>query len=123
MEMQRNGVLVIEDHPGTLEFLMELLADAGYAVTGLDSGLGAVGLARQMQPRTIVLDLGLPFRSGVALLGDLKADPATAGIPVVVVSAYTEMLPAARAKLAAAVLGKPFDLPAFLHAVHIAHVA
>jgi CheY-like chemotaxis protein len=113
-------VLIIEDHPATLALLTDLLADAGYAVTGTDSGLGAVALARQVQPCAIILDLGLPYRSGVALLEDLKADPETATIPVVVVSALTEVLPATRAELAAAVLPKPFDTPTLLDAIRSA---
>ena len=117
MEIQNNVVLVIENHPATLDLITEVLTDAGYVVTGTDSGLGVVALARQLKPRAIVLDLGLPYRSGAALLGDLRADPATAHIPVVVISSLSEALPAARRQLAAAVLHKPFQPSALVDAV------
>jgi CheY-like chemotaxis protein len=66
------------------------------------------------------LDLGLPYRSGAALLADLKAHPATAVIPVIVVSAYTDALPRERAALAAAVIAKPFAPATLLAALHAA---
>ena len=75
------AVLVVEDDPGVAALLAEVLAGAGYAPTTTDSALGAVALARRLRPAVVLLDLGLPYRSGGALLGDLKADPATAGGP------------------------------------------
>ena len=65
------------------------------------------------------MDLGLPYRSGAALLVDLKANPATAAVPVIVVSAYTDALPRERVALAAAVIAKPFA-PATLLAALLA---
>ena len=113
-------MLVVEDDPGVAALLVAVLAGAGYAPTTTDSALGAVALARRLRPAVVLLDLGLPYRSGGALLGDLKADPATAGIPVLVVSALAEALPPALRALAAAVLGKPFGTAAVLEAVRAA---
>jgi DNA-binding response OmpR family regulator len=101
---------VVEDDPGVAALLVAVLAGAGYAPTTTDSALGAVALARRRRPAVVLLGLGLPYRSGGALLGNLKTDPATAGIPVVVLSAAPETLPRERAALAAAVLGKPIEL-------------
>jgi CheY-like chemotaxis protein len=67
-------------------------------------------MLRTWRPDVVLLDLGLPYRSGAAVLADLKADPATAAIPVVIVSGAVEALPPARAALAAAVLTKPVGL-------------
>jgi two-component system phosphate regulon response regulator PhoB len=114
------GVLVVEDEPGVAALLAEVLAGAGYAPTTTDSALGAVALARRLRPAVVLLDLGLPYRSGGALLGDLKADPATAAIPVLVVSALADALPPARRALTAGVLGKPFSPAALLAAVRAA---
>src|SRR5262245_16128660 len=99
--------LVVEDDPGIAEFLADALALDGWAAERRESALGLGALLRRWRPDVILLDLGLPYRSGVALLGALKADPATAGIPVVVVSALPEALPSARRAQAAAVLTKP----------------
>ena len=109
--------LVVEDDPGGAALLAEVLAGAGYAPTTTDSALGAAALARRLRPAVILLDLGLPYRSGGALLADLKADPATAGVPVLVVSGLADALPPARRALAAGVVAKPFSPAALLAAV------
>jgi CheY-like chemotaxis protein len=98
-----------------------VLAGAGYAVRRCESALGLHALLRRWRPDVVLLDLGLPFRSGGALLAELKADPATAGIPVVVVSAAPEALGPAHAALAAAVLAKPVGLARLLATVRAAH--
>jgi DNA-binding response OmpR family regulator len=115
-------VLVVEDDEGIAELWAEALTGAGFAVERMGSALGLAAALRARRPDAIVLDLGLPYRSGAALLGDLKADPATAAIPVVVVSGAPEALPRARAALAAAVLTKPAG-PGRLCAVVAAAVA
>jgi two-component system, OmpR family, phosphate regulon response regulator PhoB len=116
----RPVVLVVEDDPGVAALLADLLAGAGYAPTTTDSALGAATLVRRLRPVAVLLDLGLPYRSGGALLGDLKADPATAAVPVLVVSALAEVLPPARRALAAGVVAKPFSPCALLAAVRVA---
>jgi two-component system response regulator AdeR len=110
-------VLVVEDDPEVAALLADVLAGAGYAPTTTASALGAVALARRLRPAAVLLDLGLPYRSGGALLDDLKADRATAGIPVLVVSALADALPPARRALTAGVLGKPFSPGALLAAL------
>jgi DNA-binding response OmpR family regulator len=112
-----SDVVVVEDDPLMADLLCDLLADEGYTVTALPSAFGAREAVQRRRPGAVVLDLGLPYRSGAALLADLKADPATASIPVVVVSALAEALPPDRSALAAAVIGKPFLLRALLDAL------
>jgi CheY-like chemotaxis protein len=126
--MQRPGpthtpdqhVLVIEDDAGIRELLTDLLQGNGYAVTATDSALGASTLVRRLRPAAILLDLGLPYRSGGALLHDLKTDPATAGIPILVVSALAETLTPERRALTAGVVAKPFSPDTLLSAVRSA---
>ena len=79
-----------------------------------------MALIRRLLPAVVLLDLGLPYRSGGALLGDLKADPATAAVPVLVVSGLAEALPPALRALAAGVLAKPVRPAALLAAVRAA---
>jgi CheY-like chemotaxis protein len=118
--MQRQHVLVIEDDPGIRDLLTDTLQSDGYVVTSTESALGAATLVRRLLPRVILLDLGLPYRSGGALLHDLKTDPATADIPVLVVSAFVESLTPERRALATAIIPKPFSLDAVLVAVRSA---
>lgn len=114
-------VMVVEDDPDVAGVLADVLTDAGYAVTTTGTAVGAVALVRRLRPCAVVLDLGLPYRSGVALLEELKADRTTAAVPVVVVSGHVELLPPERAGLAAAVLPKPFEYRDLLDAVRAAH--
>jgi DNA-binding response OmpR family regulator len=103
-------VLVIEDDAAIAALWRDVLTGQGDAVTVRDSALGAATHLRAHPPDVLLLDLGLPYRSGASLLAELKADPATAAIPVVVVSAAPDTLPPEYRALAAAVLGKPIAL-------------
>jgi DNA-binding response OmpR family regulator len=106
----RVPVIVVEDDPATILFYGDVLTEAGYEVTICESGLGVVPEVRRRHPRVVVLDLGLPYGSGIRVLHALKGEPATVAVPVVVVSAMVHLLPRAVQALAAAVLAKPFEL-------------
>ncbi len=110
-------MIVVEDDPVTAVMIEELLRDAGYAVEVLRSAIGVQGAIKRLRPCALLLDLGLPYRSGAALLAELKADPATARIPVIVCSADGRFLrekAAALGDLDCDVLEKPFDLDMLL---------
>ncbi len=113
-------MLVVEDDPGTSALLIDVLEDEGYTVEVLDTALGVSSEIERLRPAAILLDLALPYRSEAALLADLKADPATAAIPVIVVSAYLESLPPERAALASARIAKPFEVQDLLAALQAA---
>ena len=102
--------LVVEDDQAIAELWMQVLEAEGCEVRRQESALGVAGLLRLWRPDVILLDLGLPYRSGAALLAELKADPESAPIPVVVLSGAPESLTRERAGLAAAVLAKPVSL-------------
>lgn len=114
---QEPTVVVIEDDPATALLYRDLLGDAGYCVTMCTSGLGAVAAVHRARPRVIVLDVGLPYHSGIAVLRDLKGDSVTADVPVIVASALADLLPPDARALTAAVLVKPFDADALIAAV------
>ena len=112
--------LIVEDDEGIAELWALVLGEDGFVVERRDSALGLAALLRAWRPDVVLLDLGLPYRSGAAVLADLKADPQTAAIPVVVVSAAPDTLPAEHRSRAAAVLRKPVGLQALRAAVHTA---
>jgi DNA-binding response OmpR family regulator len=103
------GILVVEDDQATAGIVAEVLHDAGYAVTWT-SGPGAPGLARQMHPRVILLDIHMPDMDGVEVRQRLSADPQTAGIPVIAFSAGCNLRVHAAAMVADDYLAKPLDV-------------
>jgi DNA-binding response OmpR family regulator len=101
------GILVVEDDQATAGLVAEVLHGAGYAVTWT-FGQGAPGLARQMHPRVILLDIHMPDMDGVEVRQRLCADPQTAGIPVIAFSAGRNLRVHAAAMVADDYLAKPF---------------
>jgi signal transduction histidine kinase len=83
------SVLIIDDEAPARYFLAKLLAQC--AVNVREAGDGSAGLesARTNPPHLIFLDVRMPGRGGAEVLLDLKADPATAAIPVVVMSSLS----------------------------------
>lgn len=103
-------VLVVEDIPDIRFLMVETLVDAGHQV--LEAGDGAAGLvsACQHHPDVILLDVMMPVMDGFQMLKELKADPGTAAIPVIMVTAKGQEEDVARALCAgaAAFVVKPF---------------
>jgi CheY-like chemotaxis protein len=89
-ERDLETVLVVEDDPHSAELLSVYLEGAGYRVTVARDGAEGLEQARRLRPRAVVLDILLPRLDGWDLLSRLKADPATADSPVVVVSMLDE---------------------------------
>jgi DNA-binding response OmpR family regulator len=82
--------------------------------------LGASALIASFRPNVILLDLALPYRSGASLLTQLKANPDTATIPVVILTAMPDMLPTERRRQAAAIVQKPFHARSLVETVRTA---
>jgi CheY-like chemotaxis protein len=84
-----------------------LLQKEGYVVTAMDTAIAAHALAQRLAPAVIVLDLDLPYRSGFSLLVALKADPHTAHIPVIGLTALAQRVTPPREPLLVALVPKP----------------
>jgi CheY-like chemotaxis protein len=111
----RPSVLVVDDEDVVLEMVQDILADEGFVVmTASDGGL-ALSMAKQAQPELIITDLMMPGMNGRALRERLKAEPHTARIPVLLMSAAYHVQPGDDF---AGVIHKPFDIDDFLHHVH-----
>lgn len=113
----RRTILIVEDDEGVSSLLATLLGELGYRSLVARTGRAALRMARELRPHLITLDLGLPGLDGRAVLERLKADPATREIPVVVISAYTQILPAGERKKLAYLLGKPFEVAEVLEVI------
>src|SRR4051794_30192161 len=65
-------VVVVEDDPPTANLLTDVLADAGFTVTVLDSALGAHEAIHRLRPCAVLLDLGLPYVRGPRCCGNSR---------------------------------------------------
>ena len=79
-------ILTIDDNPDVLAIVQENLSDAGYEVVGAASAAEGLAKAQTLRPSAITLDIVLPDRDGWQVLHDLKADPATRDIPVIMLT-------------------------------------
>jgi signal transduction histidine kinase/CheY-like chemotaxis protein len=79
-------VLVIDDDPNALELLGRTLQRAGIRVVTAENGQQALNLARTLHPAAITLDVLMPGMDGWQVLSELKTDPETRNIPVIMVT-------------------------------------
>jgi signal transduction histidine kinase len=86
----KGTVVVIDDDRRSIDLLTVYLEAAGLRVVSASDGRRGVELIRALKPAIVVLDILLPGLDGWQVLESLKADPATAAIPVVVVSILDE---------------------------------
>jgi two-component system phosphate regulon response regulator PhoB len=83
-------VLVVDDEADIVALVAYHLVKAGYRVSTASSGPDALGAARQERPALVVLDLMLPGASGYDVLEQLRAQPATREIAVLMLTARRE---------------------------------
>jgi len=88
MKVPVANVLVVEDDPQMREVLSALLADEQTSLSSARSAAEALACLRQAHVDLILLDLGLPGVNGFELLKQLKDEPETALIPVIVLTAW-----------------------------------
>jgi CheY-like chemotaxis protein len=114
--MPRGRVLVVDDNQEIVALLRDLLALEGYQVHAAVGDL-VLPLARAVHPDLILLDAHMPGQDGATVSHRLRADPTTAAIPRVVVTADPDLRTRAAEMGAVAAVGKPFELPALLRCV------
>jgi PAS domain S-box-containing protein len=79
-------VLIVDDEPTARELLMNYLGPQGYVVITADSGKVALAKAKEFRPDVITLNMLSPGQTGWMTLYELKHNPETADIPIIVVS-------------------------------------
>jgi twitching motility two-component system response regulator PilH len=106
-------VLIIEDDPDQRRLLERMLGAGGWRVDTAPDGEAGLQLAAERRPDAILLDVMMPRLNGFQTCRRLKADPATAGIPVVIVTTKDQPTDEfwAREVGASAFVHKPVDLP------------
>jgi len=112
-------ILLIEDYAPTAKMIEEVLKIAGYEMSTAINGTSGLQKAIEEKPGLILLDIMLPGIDGLEVCKRLKADPATAKIPVIAVSVKSSAEDIKKG-LAAGVdeyIAKPFDPQKLIEAI------
>jgi two-component system cell cycle response regulator DivK len=112
-------VLIVEDNERNLKLARDVLQAKGYDTMEAGTGVEGVQLAKQRKPDLVLMDIQLPGMSGIDAFKQLRADPQTARIPVIALTA--SVTPSDRSQITAAgfdaFVGKPINLREFVAAV------
>jgi len=84
--MAAEKILVVDDSPTELQRMVEPLIDRGYQVITATNGIDALEAAIKEHPRLILLDVLMPGKNGFQVCRQLKTDPATCDIKIIIVS-------------------------------------
>ena len=111
MADEANLVLVVDDIEENLKVLSETLVQAGFHPLQAKSGERALQVAAKAKPDLILLDIKMPGMDGFETIARLKADPVTAEIPVIFISALNQIEDKVEGFRAGAVdyVSKPFQ--------------
>jgi CheY-like chemotaxis protein len=103
-------VLIVEDSPSVRRLIEVSVRPLGATILTAEDGLSGLAMARAELPDVILLDIGLPGIDGWEVLRELRADPATAEIAVIIVTAHAqpEVAAAAEQRGADGFITKPF---------------
>jgi DNA-binding response OmpR family regulator len=88
---RKQRILVIEDEETVRKNLLRLLDLEGYRVEEAANGAEGVAAALSRKPDLVICDIGMPGLNGFGVLARLRAEPATAGIPFVFLTASTDV--------------------------------
>jgi DNA-binding response OmpR family regulator len=83
-------VLVIDDDPVILELLRVNFEIEGFDVVTAKDGDEGLAMAQELHPDVVISDIMMPRRDGLQLLSDLKSDPRTEDLPVILLSAKAQ---------------------------------
>lgn len=111
-EKNKESILVVDDTPANLRFLVEMLTGEGYTVRPAIDGHLAITSAQAEPPDLILLDIMMPHIDGYEVCEMLKADARTQDVPVIFLSALGEVLDKVRAFAVGGVdyITKPFQV-------------
>jgi DNA-binding response OmpR family regulator len=88
--MARADILIVEDHPTMREAMRLILEHEGFDLREAPDGATAIAMVKERPPDVMFLDLNIPGASGADVLAQLKADPTTRDVRVIIVTATGE---------------------------------
>ncbi len=112
-------ILIVEDNDKNLKLVRDVLQVKGYSTLEAGTAEDGIRLARERRPDLILMDIHLPGMSGLEALKLLRADAATAGMPVIAVTASVMQQDRKQITEAGfdAYVSKPINIREFLDAV------
>jgi two-component system phosphate regulon response regulator PhoB len=84
------AILVADDDMDIRDLVAFKLEQAGFEVTAVDNGLAALTEARREPPDLVVLDVMMPGMSGIDVCRELRGDPTTSGLPIILLTARAQ---------------------------------
>jgi two-component system, OmpR family, alkaline phosphatase synthesis response regulator PhoP len=110
MNNRPTKIFICEDDVGIAEVMKTILETEGYQVLLFTDGSGIMDEVEKEKPDLILIDLWMPGMDGKTVAEKLKQNPETANLPVIIVSASSELPEVAEEVQAAAYLAKPFHI-------------
>jgi CheY-like chemotaxis protein len=112
-------IAIVEDQAAIAELLRDVLEDSGYAAVIIDSPMTAVAEIKQAGANVVLLDIMMPRKNGWEVLDDLRADPATRDLPVVLTSAVYDRIGRRPLPFGGPIrfASKPFDITELFDAI------
>jgi len=109
--MTKDNILIVDDLPANLQFLNSILAERGYQVRPAINGQIALKIAKKTLPDLILLDIQMPGMTGYEVCEQLKVNDKTRQIPVIFISALSEVFDKVKAFSVGGVdyITKPFQ--------------
>ena len=104
-------ILIIDDDPNLCSLLEQIFSGPGYQVLVANDGIRGLQVAKEYKPDVVIVDLNMPEVNGHQVCVGLRADPDTAKVPIMMLTAVRE-LPAAMKGMASGAndfMTKPFQ--------------
>jgi len=118
--MKDVNVLYVEDNEYNRKIVRQLLTRTSYRLREAADGEAALGMVREERPDLILMDVQLPKMSGLDVTRALRGDPATADVPIIVVTSFALSGDEQRAMAAgaSAYIAKPYSPRELLSLIH-----
>lgn len=97
LDVGGSSILLVDDNEQNLELLAAYLEDLGCEIRSAGDGLAALALARSKRPDIVLMDVMMPRMSGFQATSKFKADPELRDVPIVMVTALSEVSDVERA--------------------------
>jgi DNA-binding response OmpR family regulator len=117
MAKNKPRILVVEDNEDILELYAIILTSRNYEVLGKENSDNVDAAIRNFSPSVIILDMLLSELSGLDICRQLKNNPETTHIPIIMVSAHASGKEKCKEAGADFFVAKPFDMMEFLNTI------